>query len=599
MANWTNVDALIQAGDYNGAWNAAMAQGVGAADIASHVNSTFGTNWTPQQLIQEFAPQYQYGGAASEPAPVPQQATQPVATPTPAVTPTQPTSTPDAAGTTYNFGANQIGMLGIDPSLISRGYEDLNGTWQTQQSAVPRQNPDGSWSVYDVKEVAPGQYQAVDSGARAGSQQEAIGQYQTLANRSSGFMDDLLNTVMPLAPIALAGAGMMGYLGGGSAFGGAGAAGGATAAEMDAMLGAGGYNTTAAGGLFNPAVAGIAGSAAGSTLGGAAAPTIAGAVTPAVAGGATTAATTGLGGLLAGLPSGSTGALIGAGANLIGGALQNSTNRDIAAQNSANIDAQNKLKQFRPVGMTTRFGNFSPTFDANGVLTSAGYNLNPDVKMLQDRQIGMVGGLQGDWEKAVQLGRGAMKTPEQYMQEQLGLLAPTRNEALATLQNQLQQQGRLGVNVMGGGTPEMFAYRKAIEQENARLAANAPTQSIALANQGLGLMSQGYQPLGTAIGAITGLEQLGQQAMDMGTTIGGQQSTANARLQTPQVPNQVNPLTAGLMGGVNAYQQYQNRQPITTQNPYVPQQQGGGMISPDYSQLDPGWNGYGDNPWGY
>lgn len=336
---------------------------------------------------------------------------------------------------------------------------------------------------------------------------------------------------------------------------------GMTASQAGLLGGAGG---AVVGGT--PVVGGAAGAAgAGSALGSAA--TTAGA----------TGAGSALGGLFSGLPAGMGSALVGGAANLIGMGLQNQTNRDIANQNADLIRQANEDKRFRPVGVTTRFGQSQFGYDPSGRLISAGYTLAPDVKMLQDRQIGMIGGLQGDWERAVQLGRGAMKTPQEFIAEQQGLLQPERERALAEIRNRAQQTGRSGLATMGTSTtmatnPELAAYYNAIQQENARLAANAPQQSLALASQGLGLMSEGYRPVQTAVGAVTGLEQLGQQTMDLGTSLGAQASTAGARLQTPQMPNQVNPWAAGLMGGVNAYQQYQARQPVTTQNPYVPQQ---------------------------
>lgn len=56
MPNYADFDALINAGKYQEAWNNAASQGIGATDIASHVNSTFNQNWTPNDLLQAYAP---------------------------------------------------------------------------------------------------------------------------------------------------------------------------------------------------------------------------------------------------------------------------------------------------------------------------------------------------------------------------------------------------------------------------------------------------------------------------------------------------------------------------------------------------------------
>jgi len=84
------------------------------------------------------------------------------------------------------------------------------------------------------------------------------------------------------------------------------------------------------------------------------------------------------------------GALIGAGAGLLGSVLGGN-----AAEDAANTSARAQLEaariaaeaqKFRPVGVTTRFGASDFTMDpTTGYLTNAGYNLSPDVAAARDK----------------------------------------------------------------------------------------------------------------------------------------------------------------------------------------------------------------------
>ena len=150
-----------------------------------------------------------------------------------------------------------------------------------------------------------------------------------------------------------------------------------------------------------------------------------------------------------------------------------------AARDAANISAQAQLAaarlaaeeaRFRPVGVTTRFGQSNFTTDAAGRVSGAGYTLSPELKAYQDRIMGLTG--QGLTEAEAAQGRYAPLTgaasglfnlgagylaqsPEQaaaqYMQRQQDLLAPSRERQYAGLQNQLFQTGRGGLAV-GVGT---------------------------------------------------------------------------------------------------------------------------------------------------
>ena len=261
---------------------------------------------------------------------------------------------------------------------------------------------------------------------------------------------------------------------------------------------------------------------------------------------------------------------IAAGASLVGGLLGGSSARK-AAQTQA--DAQVKAAQiaadearFRPVGVTTRFGQSTfQTDPTTGRVTGAGYTLDPQLKAMQDRFLGMAGTgldqaqaaqgqfapLQGAAQGLFGLGQQYMaESPEQAAQKYIlgrqNLLAPSRERQLAGLRTNLFNTGREGLSVgatglrPGGGeglrasNPEMEAYYNAIAQEDARLASEGMQAGQAQTAFGAGLfgtggnlLTQGYhgqvaalRPYQAYLQGATGLESLGQQSLDIGAGIG-------------------------------------------------------------------------------
>jgi hypothetical protein len=246
------------------------------------------------------------------------------------------------------------------------------------------------------------------------------------------------------------------------------------------------------------------------------------------------------------------------------GANQTAAQAQQAAQTAA--DAQVRAAQiaadaakFRPVGVTTRYGQSAFTTDAQGNVTGAGYSASPEIKGYQDRLSSManLGLSQAQLAPALYapLTQGAQslfslgnqyisKSPEQaaqdYIAKQQALLAPTQENQLALLQNKLFQQGRTGAATAQGGNlmntnPEMAAYYNSIAQSNLNLAANADQAGKSNIIFGGGLLGTGanlqnsyfsgqtaaYAPFATAMDTSTGLESLAQQPMTLGTQIGG------------------------------------------------------------------------------
>ena len=333
-----------------------------------------------------------------------------------------------------------------------------------------------------------------------------------------------------------------------------------------------------------------------------------------------------------------TAALIGGGASLLGGLIGgNSAKR--AAQTQA--DAQLKAAQlaadearFRPVGVTTRFGQSQfQTDPTTGRVTGAGYTLSPEMKAMQDRFLGLAGtGLtqaEGAQQQYAPLGSAAQglfslgqqylaESPEQaaqkYMLGKQNLLAPSRERQYGQLQTNLFNTGRTGLAVGGTGlrpgggeglrasNPEMEAYYNAIAQQDAQLASEAMQAGQAqtafgaglfgtggnLANQMYGLQSSALGPYQAYLSGATGLENLGQQPLEIGSALGGRNANtagSNALLQGGMS-------AAQSMGMANAYNPFATALIGASQNPALIRA-AGNRAQAAFSQTALGGSGFG------
>lgn len=258
------------------------------------------------------------------------------------------------------------------------------------------------------------------------------------------------------------------------------------------------------------------------------------------------------------------------GGSLLGGYFQGESAKD-AAETQAN--AQREAAQlsanearFRPVGITTRFGQSQFQYGPGGQVTGAGYTISPEMRAYQDRLMALSGqglmqaeqaqqqfaplqaGAQGLFGLGQQyLAQSPQEAAQQYMAQQQNLLAPTRERQLAQLQNTLFQQGRSGLSVgatgarpsgaagLGATTPEMEAYYNALAQQDAALAAQAMQAGQQQTTFGAGLLgtagnllTQGYQgqvnaltPYQAYLGGVGSLEAQGQNALELGSALGG------------------------------------------------------------------------------
>jgi len=280
-------------------------------------------------------------------------------------------------------------------------------------------------------------------------------------------------------------------------------------------------------------------------------------------------------------------AVIGGGASLLGGLL-GGRSAERAARTQA--DAQMRAAQlaaeearFRPVGITTRFGQSQFQTGPDGRVSGASYTLDPALRAYQDRFMGLAGGGLSQAEMAQQqfaplqqgaqglfglgqqyLAQSPQQAAQQYIAGQQELLAPSREREMAQLQNRLFNTGRGGLSVgatsarpsgaagLGAASPELEAYYNAIAQQDAQLAAGAQQAGMDQARFGAGLLgtagnllTQGYQGQAAALGPYEAylaqmkqLEALGQQPLELGINIGAKgQSNAAAQAMLSTGPS--------------------------------------------------------------
>ena len=235
-----------------------------------------------------------------------------------------------------------------------------------------------------------------------------------------------------------------------------------------------------------------------------------------------------------------------------------------AAQQAGQMAAQQA--QFRPVGVTTRFGRSGFQYGPDGRLIGAGYQVAPDVAAMREALLGISGGAlqQAQQQQAMQnqvnqAAKGLFNLGQQYvaespqaaaqrfMAQQQELLAPSDERALAQLQNRLFRTGTTGLAMGATGetpmgapglraaNPAMEAFFNAQQQRNAQLAAQAQqagqqqvTFGQGLLGGALNLQQGGYgaqqaalAPFSTGFQQAGAVEQQGMQPLSLGAQLGG------------------------------------------------------------------------------
>lgn len=264
--------------------------------------------------------------------------------------------------------------------------------------------------------------------------------------------------------------------------------------------------------------------------------------------------------------------IIAGAAKLAGGLLSGSAAQDAynTAANQYNTSAN--LANFTPVGITSRFGRSGYTYGPSGQLTGVGYEVAPDIAAMREEAIRQAGGSLGyagqaqgavaPAQAAAQsmfglgqqyLGQSPQDVAQQWMTSQQALLQPSREQAYAQMQQQLQNTGRAGLSVAQGGSlgaanPEAQAYYNALAQQDAKLAASAQEQGRESARFGAGLVGSGlntisgaygaqeaaYQPYTSAMGAASGLEAFGQAPLATSLQYGQAAAGAGANVAVLQ-----------------------------------------------------------------
>ena len=208
--------------------------------------------------------------------------------------------------------------------------------------------------------------------------------------------------------------------------------------------------------------------------------------------------------------------LIGPGLNLLGSAYGANQQADIATQ-------QAQMSQFRPVGITTRFGKSGFTYDpTTGQLTGAGYQVAPDVAAMREGLLGLAGGQLSQAQQAqayqpsinmaaeglFNLGKGYLaQTPEaaaqQWMSQQQALLAPGREQETAQLANKEFQRGTLGL-ATGATSAGYTPGSEGLAATNPRFAELANARALADATMAANAQKFGQQQVQFGQGLLTG-----------------------------------------------------------------------------------------------
>lgn len=308
-------------------------------------------------------------------------------------------------------------------------------------------------------------------------------------------------------------------------------------------------------------------------------------------------------------------AIIGAGASRSAAKQQAAASREAAQAQlqAARIAAEEA--RFRPVGISTRFGQSQFQFGPEGRLSGASYSASPEVQALQQRLSALYGDSLGFAERAVApaetlfgLGQQYLATtPEQarnqYLQEQYAMLDPVRQREEARLGASVFGRGRAGLNIGDVGQPELAALANARRTQDLQLAAQAEQAARDRIAYGTGLFGEAGRvqtaalaPFQTQFGVSQLLEQAALQPLDIGAQLGGRTATAGAQAgqsllrggldaAATQLGGRQQQIAANQLAGQNlmnsffkglGFGQKQAPAPISTATPYYPMGTGSG-----------------------
>lgn len=310
------------------------------------------------------------------------------------------------------------------------------------------------------------------------------------------------------------------------------------------------------------------------------------------------------------------------GSSLIGASASRSAAKQQAAASREAAQAQLEAARiaaeearFRPVGISTRFGQSQFQFGPEGRLSGASYAASPEVQALQQRLSALYGDSLGLAERAVApaetlfgLGQQYLaQTPEQarakYLQEQYAMIDPIRQREEARLGASVFGRGRAGLNIGDVGQPELAALATARRTQDLQLAAQAEQAARDRIAYGTGLFGEAGKlqtsalaPFQTQFGVSQLLEQAALQPLDIGAQLGGRSALAGAQAgqsllrggldaAATQLGGRQQQIAANQLAGQNlmnsffknlGFGQKQAPAPISTASPYYPMGTGSG-----------------------
>lgn len=245
------------------------------------------------------------------------------------------------------------------------------------------------------------------------------------------------------------------------------------------------------------------------------------------------------------------------------------------------------MAQFKPMGMTTRFGTSTFSDDGKG-----GYQLSPELQLIQDRLFSQTGGydptrvasaaepLYSGASEAFNrgqyyLGQDPTQVAQKYISDQQALLGPSRDAAFNRLNttNFARGTGGLGVQTGTGSAPAnplAQAYFNQIGQQDLQLATQADQAAMDRARFGIGLFgsggallgqvpsltTSGYAPLETQLGLLRTTETMGQDPFRLSQELAGRYAQAGANAGQLYLQPQA--------AAAQAYSKYQGFSPMGT-----------------------------------
>jgi hypothetical protein len=308
-----------------------------------------------------------------------------------------------------------------------------------------------------------------------------------------------------------------------------------------------------------------------------------------------------MGGVVSGIVGG-IGGLISGGKASDAAAAQAQANREAALRAS-------QMAQFRPIGLRTGFGSSNFTVDDLGRVTEAGYSLSPELEALRNRFIRGAAGVPRAmtsqdpqfFDKAANIKQGVGPTGEQiqvpltgtttstqpyeytpeqfqnllipqlstgvsslfnlgqgylaespqeaaqrFVNQQQGLLAPSRAAEFGRInaRNYATGRGGIGINTGTGGAPSnpaLQAYYNSLARQDLELAARGQEAGMEQTRFGAGLLtgatelgrqipsiySSSFLPISTQLELARSVESMGQQPFLMSQELARLQSGAN------------------------------------------------------------------------